>query len=159
LGISNSELSVYACSLVPHDAQLIAHYAGVVLQNLDGVVGLSNSRERVSMLLITTVAHFDKHAKVGHSQDQITERKENCGIGGTAVMVPDAPPSIWPYKSLPNHPTNVTKGSIICAIILWCAILLWFGAPLLSSGSIKGQIFCLLEVFYVSSFKRQSGRF
>jgi len=88
------------------DRKLIAHNASLVVQSLYGLIGLSNSCERVPMLLITTAAHLDKHTNVGQSQEQSSDREDSCGIGGTAVVVPAAPPSIWPYKSLPNHPTN-----------------------------------------------------
>jgi hypothetical protein len=109
LRVSNSELSVYDCSLFPQNAQLIGH--------------------------------FEKHTKVDQSLDQSKEREDNCGIGGAAGMVPNgvtarlrsscAPPSIWPSTI--------------------CAILLWFGVPLLfieidqrSNLLFVGGILCII---------------
>jgi hypothetical protein len=117
-----------------HYFQLTTHYVDLCSRGGNRGIRLFEGRDSIPVLLIAATAHFDQHAEIGNCENQSDQSKDNSGVRRAATMVASAPPSIWPAKLMPDTPTELTKGVITGAVIVLCAILLWFGVPMIFIG-------------------------
>jgi hypothetical protein len=95
---------------------------------------LFDNRRSIRVLPVSAMTHFDQHTEVDGREGQGSQREEHREICSTPDMVSCAPISVWPRQTMPDKSSDFTKTFITIGIVLFCAVLMWFGAPALMVG-------------------------